>query len=188
MDFKTRYPDMKRWPYWVLDRYRIIFPYKSILLGRLTEIDAFDGSTTFLQIEDDISEEGNFWRSYAIEAPKGWSVRDSFENGVITWSEFFQARGWIAELTGDLELNSDTHCRYVVFSELSENVKRKLEELDASGSPYQILHDRLLNLWQTFTNWERDASQYKEDYESFVKEHGHRLVRKEHSTKKLRAA
>jgi hypothetical protein len=145
-------------------------------MGQFSEFKSHDGSTTFLLLYDHVSLEENFWRVYAIEAPKEWPLRHSFEHGEMSWSDFFQARGWIAELTGDFEQNSDTHCRYIEFSDLSANVKKEFKELDASGSPYQMLHDHTLYLWKRLLDWGHDPSEYQKKYENLIKNHGHRLI------------
>lgn len=175
MDFKQRHPGITHWPFWVLERQRRIFPYKSLLLAELCEVTSHDGLSTFLLFHGGVSEEGNYWRTYAVEAPREWSVRESFENGDITWSEFFKHRGWILELTGELDRNSDVHCRYIEFSEMTSEAKESIADLDAKGSPYQMLHDYLLEWWAFRIECGRDPSEFKERYESLIKNHGHRL-------------
>ncbi len=190
MDFKQRHPELKRWPFWVLENQKRIFPYNCIPIAQLNEFAAFDGSTTFLLRHDAVCEKEQTWRSYAIEAPKDWDVRRRFERGLINWSEFFNERGWIMELSGDWALNSDTQCRYIEFSEVSSKIKQKLADLDRLGSPYQILHDHLLDMWTFRRNCGRDAASYQERYESLIKNHGHMLtsIASETTSNKTRVA
>ncbi|MCX6117204.1 MAG: hypothetical protein NT027_06665 [Proteobacteria bacterium] len=85
--------------------------------------------------------------------------------------------GCLLELTCEWVPFSDTQCRYIEFSDLSASVKQELIELDAQGSPYQILHDHLLKNWTYVSEWGRDASEHKARYESLIRDHGHMLTK-----------
>jgi hypothetical protein len=177
MDFKDRHLKLKRLPFWVLENQKRIFPYNCLLIGGLNEFQAFDRSTTFLLMHDSVPEAEMYWRAYAIEAPMEWVVRKKFERGDITWSDFFRSRGWLMELTGELYESSDPHCRYIKFSDLSSRVRERLEELDASGGPYQVLHDHLLDYWAALIKFGHDPSEYQKRYESLIRHHGHMLTK-----------
>ncbi|MCX6116613.1 MAG: hypothetical protein NT027_03665 [Proteobacteria bacterium] len=175
MDFKDRYPELKRWPYWVFDKRTALYPYCEILSAGIGEFQAFDNSTTFLIIYDTVSEEDQTWRAFAMESPKEWINRRNFEKGLMTWTDFFQSRGWLLELKGDFCKYTDPTSRYIDSSELSPEVKERFKELDPGGSPFQILHEHLLEYWAALIKLGFNATEHQSRYHSFIKDYGHML-------------
>ena len=152
-------------------------PYDQAGAGSLFEIDAPDGSTTFLMSVTGDAFQGDGWPEfftyYGIEAPKGCKVRKAFEWGEISWREFWTHKGWLLHMR--LPFNGGPmDSSYVSTTNLSKYFQAALDDFGYK-CPYEFKREQLELGCIPFPFHPVDIPRAEREYQQFMMRHGHKF-------------
>lgn len=145
MDYKSRFPQLPRWPHTVLETARHPMPYVDPGFGSIQELDAPDKSAVFLTVGSSIIREEETIIQYLLEAPVGYPMRDAFENGEISIADFADHRGWLIRLQTKLFCNDDLIVNYVHPTQVDAEARHYFKCFEDVG-PYQRLLNGLISI------------------------------------------
>ena len=155
-------------------------PYDQAGAGELHEIDAPDGSTTFLMSTTCDNFEGNGWpeyfTSYGIEAPQGCKMRQAFEWGEISWREFWTHKGWVLHMRAPFQAGP-MQSSYISPIDLCKSFNALLDEF-GHESPYDFKRQQLELKCIPSPFKPKDLSHAEREYQQFMMRHGHKLARR----------
>ncbi|MEI6398656.1 MAG: hypothetical protein WCO71_07795 [Pseudomonadota bacterium] len=157
-------------------KFRYPEPYDVYSAGTLFEIDAPDGSTTFLVMQDHFDEESGLIRHYAIEAPAGCPMREAFEWGEFTWDEYWSHKDHLYEIIIPFN-HGPVSSRIISPAEISQNAKLRFNKL-GECFPFELKrrHLELGVAYAIIDAEERAEAQCK--YDAFMEKYGHRFSKR----------
>ena len=174
MDYRDKHPTPLTWTREELGMDSRPEPHDQFGASNLAEIDAPDGSATFLYMHAGFSDDGLF-RRIAIEAPRNCPMRIAFEWGEISWLDFWCHRGWLLDIYWSIE-GGGAVAHYVTPDQLPVEILDSLKWLGFQ-SPYFLKHVQLeLHALYAGRDGEDDAKAEK-DYRDFIVKHGAKILK-----------
>ena len=165
-----------RWSSEQIAKFRFPEPYDVLTACTLSELDAPDGSTTFLTMFDHFDEDTGLIRYYGIEAPVGCSMREAFEWGELTWDEYWTHKDVIYEIIKPFE-PGPVSSRIIAPGELSQKAKNRFKSL-GERFPFELKR-RHLELGVEYAIIDPDErAEAQREYDAFMAKYGHRFAKR----------
>ena len=174
MDYKSRNKIPRNWTRAIFDAGTYPEPYDVMTSHQLKEINAPDGSTKFLAIFGDMDNSETSAVYYAIEAPNSSPVRKSFESGEISWSEFWNHRGWLLRLKVYLN-DGPLEVEYMDPSQMSALTTKIIKRL-GNANPFEMKRERLEWDWENADFLGIDPVKTERAYRDYLMRHAHRFA------------
>lgn len=177
MDYKQRNGHPLIWTHDIVDSARYPEPYdEACLRAGLREIDAPDGSTIFLMMLGDFDEPNSLIIRYAIEAPPSCPARMAFENGEMSWPDFWEHRGWLLRFTFNL-WGGDVKTEFIEPRQMDPGTHEALRQL-GNQSPYELRRQQLEVDWEfACKGLSGDPKSTERKYRDYMLRHGNRFLR-----------
>jgi hypothetical protein len=163
-----------QWPYGLLENARTPPPYDRAINTLITELDAPDGSTTFLLKFFAFDEELGLATYYAIEAPRDCPMRQAFEWGHISWHEYWTHKTHLYELIIPFNPGPVT----TTFITPEEIAPKEIANFHQLGhfSPNHLKLEQLELAWKnSIRNPARDEIEAERQYHEFLQRCAHRF-------------
>ena len=151
-------------------------PYDELSGCTLGELDAPNGSTMFLVMQDQFDEESGLIRNYGIEAPAGCPMREAFEWGEFTWYEYWTHKDHLYEII--IPFNRGPVSTRVIWpGEISQNAKNRINML-GEYFPFELKRRHLeLRIKHAIFDTDKRAKAQRE-YDAFMEKYGHRFAKR----------
>jgi len=177
MKLKSAYQDIGfKWSYEQATDLRDPDPYDILSGCSLRELDAPDGSTTFLVVLDHFDEGSGLVRKYAIEAPAGSPMREAFEWGELTWDEYWTHKDELYELIVPF-YSGPVLSRIIAPTEMSQGIKQRFADL-GEFFPYELKRQQLeLRVKYAAAKMDKLANA-RHEYDAFMEKYGHRFAKR----------
>jgi hypothetical protein len=151
-------------------------PYDFLIIGTSYELDAPDKSTVFLLLFAGWDETTGDTTFYGLEAPVTCPMRQAFEQGEISWEDFWTREGQIYRFLvpfnpGPLRID------VIPTSQVNKTARDAFSY--GTYSPYDIKHDRLRSSWEILPDaWKKKKAAAERSYKAYLARCGHRLTKK----------
>jgi hypothetical protein len=165
-----------KWSYEQVMDLRSPEPYDEYSISSLCELDAPDGSTTFLVIRDKRDEDSGLVKKYAIEAPADCPMRQAFEWGDFTWDEYWTHKDYLYELSVPFN-PGPVSSRIISPSDMSQFIKDLLANL-GERFPYELKRRHLEIRVDYSLNYPAEYEIAKHEYDSFIAKYAHRFAKR----------
>jgi hypothetical protein len=194
MDFKSKNPKSHSWPYKSIYAMTETNPYGKQATFRLFDLRAIDG-TPFLAVYGDLTIDPSYPELFALDLTDSSDLRKKWENGEISWTDFWSHKGWLAKITynwviqseedaiKNLDKHPDAELEYIAYDLATDHVKDILKK-QKNTSPY-ILYFNHLESHITFYTicfnnsptplYAKILQSKKAEYENFLKKYSHRI-------------
>ena len=180
MSYREDHPIPPIWTYEQSCAIRIPDPYDKAGAGELHEIDAPDGSTTFLMSTTCDNFEGNGWPeyfcSYGIEAPRGCKIRHAFEWGELSWRDYWTHKGWLLHMKSPFNGGPMTSS-YICTTNLSKKFYEIIDKF-AHKSPYEFKREQLELKCEPSPFRKKNLARAEREYQQFMMLHGHKFAKR----------
>ena len=173
MDYKDRHSIAPQWTYEEFCAYKEPEPYDQFTCANLRELETPDQEVVLLVKQSHIDEPSGLVTFYCIEAPRTCPMRKSFEWGDISWTEYWNHKPWLIEITCQLGGPTVTS-RYIVPSEIADKSVKTFEFLGHRG-PYILKYEQLKGVFK-YSDWITEKS--IRSYRDFILRHSERLKSK----------
>ena len=170
MDFKTRHEIAPQWSYQEFRNTKNPEPHDQFAVANVRELETSDLEIVLLMYLSHFKEQDGLLIFYCIEAPRTCPMREAFEWGNISWTDYWNHKPWLIEITYKLGGHAPTS-RYITPSEIVEKTVRSFDRLGHRG-PYILKYEQLKGVFK-YSDWITEKS--IKDYKEFILRHGERL-------------